>query len=262
MSTRSPQRLVLGIGVAIGVFTALSGIVSNIFKFDQVDNPVHRTVFGNIPGPIQVAFYVLLSMMIVYGAWVFSLRVKNWERGKPDNRATTKKNAKHRLADIRAGVYMKTLLREPGAGIMHSMMYFSFVVLLGVTTTVEIDHQVPTVLKFLQGDVYRAFALIGDAAGLFFTISIVWAILRRYGPRAFRPYRIRVKSKPEHAVILGTFLSISITGFGAEAWRIALEGLPEYERFSFIGYPFATLLDGTSNLSGWHQGWWLSLIHI
>ena len=258
-SRLSPQRLVLGIGIAVGVFTALSGVASNIvFKFDATDNPVHRTVFANVPGAIQLAFYVLLPMMIIYGAWVFSLRMKNWERGKPDNRATTAKNVKHRLKDFRAGVYMRTLLREPGAGLMHSMMYFSFVVLLGVTTTLEIDHQVPTVLKFLQGDVYRAFAFIGDAAGLIFTISIVWAILRRYGPRSLRPYRIRVKSKPEHAVILGTFLAIAVTGFGAEAYRIALEGLPEYERFSFIGYPFATLLDDTANLSGWHQGWWIA----
>ena len=35
------------------------------------------------------------------------------------------------------------------------------------------------------------------------------------------PYRIRIKSKPEHAVILGTFLVLGVTGFLAEAFRIA-----------------------------------------
>ena len=263
MKTRlSPQHLVLTIGIAVAIFTALSGLAAEVFAF-KTEDPVHRTVFENIPGSIRLAFYTLLPMIIMYGAWVFSLRMKNWQRGKPDNRATTTENAKHRLADFRAGVYMKTLLREPAAGIMHSMMYFSFVVLLGVTTVLEIDHQVPVALKFLQGNTYRAFAFVGDAAGLIFTISILWAILRRYGPRAFRPYRIRVKSKPEHAVILGTFLAISVTGYGAEAWRIALEGqemggLPEWERWSFIGYPFATLIEGTGSISGWHQGWWLA----
>ena len=256
-SRLSPQKLVLSIGIAVAIFTALSGVASQIFKF-ETDNPVHRTVFGNIPDPIKLAFYTLLPMMIVWGAWVFSQRMKNWERGKPDNRATTGENAKHRLKDFRAGVYMKTLMREPAAGLMHSMMYFSFVVLLGVTTVLEIDHQAPTALKFLHGNTYRAYALIGDAAGLIFTISIVWAILRRYGPRSMRPYRIRVKSKPEHAVILATFLSIAITGFGAEAYRIALDGLPEFERWSFIGYPFATLIEGSGSIAGWHQAWWLA----
>ena len=261
-SRLSPQQLVLSIGVAVAIFTALSGLAAEVFKF-KTEDPVHREVFLNIPGELRLAFYVLLPVMIVYGAWMFSLRMKNWQRGKPDNRATTSENVKHRLKSFRAGVYMKTLLREPGAGLMHSMMYFSFVVLLGVTTVLEIDHQVPVALKFLQGNNYRAFAFVGDAAGLIFTISIVWAILRRYGPRSLRPYRIRVKSKPEHAVILGTFLAISVTGYGAEAWRIALEGqelggLPEWERWSFIGYPFAQLVEGSGSIAGWHQGWWLA----
>ena len=47
----------------------------------------------------------------------------------PDNRRTTTKNAKRRFGDFRAGVYMQTLLRDPAAGIMHSLIYFSFLVL-------------------------------------------------------------------------------------------------------------------------------------
>ena len=84
----------------------------------------------------------------------------------------------------------------------------------------------------------------------------MWAIVRRYGPRAARPYRIRIKSKPEHAVILFTFFAIGVTGFGAEAFRIALEDNPDYEQWSIIGYPLAQLVDGSDSLSGWHQGWW------
>ena len=48
---------------------------------------------------------------------------------------------------------------------------------------------------------------------------MVWAILRRY---VARPYRLRIKTKPEHALILGTFLAIGVTGFLAEGFRIAL----------------------------------------
>ena len=90
---------------------------------------------------------------------------------------------------------MQTLLRDSGAGLMHSMIYFGFLVLLAVTTVLEVDHQMPEDLKFLQGDVYRAYAFVGDAAGLVFLGGVVWAIVRRY---VQRPYRIRIKSKPEH----------------------------------------------------------------
>ncbi|MEZ5341083.1 MAG: 4Fe-4S binding protein [Acidimicrobiales bacterium] len=82
------------------------------------------------------------------------------------------------------------------------------------------------------------------------------AIMRRYGPRKWRPYRIAVKSRPEHMVINGVLTAIGITGFGAEAFRIAEQGLPEYEKWSVIGYPLATLIDGSDSLSGWHQAWW------
>ena len=92
--------------------------------------------------------------------------MKNWERGKPaPSRRTTAKNAKRRFADFRAGVYMRTLLRDSAAGLMHSMIYFGFLVLLAVTTVLEIDHQMPEDLKFLQGRTYQAYAFVGDAAG-------------------------------------------------------------------------------------------------
>ena len=153
---------------------------------------VTRHVFENIPDAFKLGFYTVIPALLVWGAWEFSNRVKNWERGRPDNRRTTLKNAKKRTESFRAGVYMQTLLREPGAGIMHSMIYFGFIVLLGVTTVLEVNHQVPEGLKFLHGDVYRAYAAIGDGAGLVFTIGIVWAIVRRYGPFGLRPYRIRI----------------------------------------------------------------------
>ena len=98
----------------------------------------------------------VIPVLIVYGAFAFAERVRNWERGGPDRRRTTPKNVKRRLADFRAGVYMQTLLRDPAAGIMHSLIYFSFLVLLAVTTVLEIDHQLPESCKFLHGEVYQA----------------------------------------------------------------------------------------------------------
>jgi nitrate reductase gamma subunit len=183
-------------------------------------SPVHREVFGGIPGPLIIAFYTVIPMMLIWGSLRFADRIRNWERGAPDDRRTTPKNVKRRLKDFRAGVYMRTLLRDSAAGLMHSMMYFGFLVLLGVTTVLEIDHQMPESLKFLHGDVYRGYALIGDVAGLVFTGGVVWAIVRRY---VQRPYRIRIKSKPEHAWILGVMLAIGVSGYGAEMFRIASE---------------------------------------
>jgi Fe-S oxidoreductase/nitrate reductase gamma subunit len=250
-----PYQISLVLGTAIALFTIVSGVLPQITKWEN-DNAVHRTVFVNIPGPLQIVFYSIIPVMIVWGAVMFANRMKNWERGGPSKRHTTAKNAKGRLKDFRAGVYMQTLLRDPAAGLMHSMIYFGFLVLLGVTTVLEIDHQLPEELKFLHGTTYQAYAFVGDLAGIVFLAGIVWAVFRRY---VQRPYRIRIKTKPEHAAILATFFAIGITGFGAEMFRIALEGTPDYEQWSFIGYPLAQLVDGWSadTLGTWHQWWWI-----
>lgn len=257
-----PYQISISIGVGIGIFTMISGVIPQLTHWES-DSPVQREVFGGIPGALQLVFYTVIPMLLVWGSLRFADRIRNWERGAPDHRKTTQKNVKRRLADYRAGVYMRTLLRDSAAGLMHSMMYFGFLVLLGVTTVLEIDHQMPPALKFLHGDVYRGYALVGDAAGLVFTIGVIWAILRRY---IQRPYRIRIKTKPEHAIILGVLLTIGMSGFGAEAFRIAqgqASGLDlEYEKWSVVGYPLAQLVNSTSatTLATWHQAWWI--VHV
>ena len=255
----------IGLGVGVALVTVISGIASWINGWHD-DSDLTREVFENIPGAIKVAFYTVIPTLIIYGAILFANRMKNWERGTPDNRATKSKNAKKRFEDFRAGVYMKTLLREPAAGVMHSLIYFPFLILLAVTTVLEINHQVPESLKFLHGDVYRAYTLVGDVAGVLFLIGVGWAILRRFGPRKFRPYRIRIKSKPEHAAGLFILFILGITGLGAEAFRIAMQSIngvgTEAENWSIIGYPLSLWIDDidffASNIHGWHQAWWIA----
>src|SRR5690606_30576082 len=214
-----PHHLVLGFWVALALFALGSGIVPTIVQWHD-DSDVQREVFGNIPGAWKLAFYTILVLTFASIGTQFADRFKNWERGGPDRRPTTWRNLKRRAGDFRAGVYMQTLLRDPAAGVMHSLIYFSFLVLFAVTTILEVNHQLPESAKFLHGDVYRAYALVGDVAGGVYLAGVVWAILRRY---VQRPYRIRIKTKPEHALILGVLLAIGVTGFGAEAYRIALE---------------------------------------
>ena len=253
-----PYQLSIGLGLGIAAFTAVSGIIPQITKWHSTSE-MTREVFVGIPGPLQIAFYTVIPVMLLWGSFRFADRMRNWERGAPDRRRTTPKNIKRRLADYRAGVYMRTLLRDSAAGLMHSMMYFGFLVLLGVTTVLEIDHQMPESLKFLHGGVYQGYVFIGDLAGAVFVGGVVWAIVRRY---VQRPYRIRIKTKPEHAIILATMLIIGVTGFTSEMFRMAWQqasGIDlSYEKWSFIGYPLSQLVNGSSvsRLQFWHQIMW------
>ncbi len=255
-----PYQMSIALGIGIGVFTLASGIIPQFTKWHSTST-MTREVFEGIPGPLQIAFYSIIPVMLIWGAFRFADRIRNWERGAPDRRRTTTKNVKRRLADYRAGVYMRTLLRDSAAGLMHSLIYFGFLILLGVTTVLEIDHQMPESLKFLHGTVYQAYVVVGDAAGLMFTGGVVWAILRRY---VQRPYRIRIKTKAEHGIILGVLLLIGVSGFAAEMFRIAAQQADgvdlSYEKWSFVGYPLAQLVNGASlhSLEIWHRAMWVT----
>ncbi len=250
----TPSRIALILGTGVAAITAVSGITGHL-NDAPVDSPISRQVFGGIPKAVELAFYVTLPVLFIVGGWLFSLRVRNWQRGAPDNRRTTKKNAKRRMADFRSGVYMKTLMRDRAAGLMHSMIYFGFLALFAVTTVLEIDHQMPASWKFLKGTTYQGYSAFGDAAGLVFTGGIVWEMVRRY---IQRPYRIRIKNRPEDAVILITFLTIGLSGMLAEAARIALVGRPSFEKWSFVGYPLSRLFQNANGLDSWHQAMWVT----
>ena len=82
-----------------------------------------------------------------------------------------------------------------------------------------------------------------------FLAGIVWAFVRRY---AQRPYRIRIKTKPEHLVILTTFAVIGVTGFVTEGFRIAALRGDRRRRARtsrsgrFVGWAISSIFDG------WH----------
>jgi Fe-S oxidoreductase/nitrate reductase gamma subunit len=253
-----PSQLFVVVGVLLALLTAASGIVAAIEGWDDKSS-VSRRVFVDIPSPVQVVFYTAVPLLFLWAGWQLSLRAKNWERGAPDRRVTDRLRFRRRAEAYRKGVYMQTLLRDSAAGIMHSLIYFPFLTLFAVTTVLEIDHQLPPSAKFLHGTTYQAYKFIGDTAGVLFLVGVTWAILRRY---VQRPYRLRVKTRPEDAVILGTLFTIGLTGLAVQAVRIALVGRPAFEKWDYIGYPVSWLFRNTvpTDLQTLHQVLWL--VHV
>ena len=60
-----PHQLAIAAGVGIGIFTLFSGILPQITGWKS-DSPIHRVVFVNVPGPLQVAFYTIMPVALVW----------------------------------------------------------------------------------------------------------------------------------------------------------------------------------------------------
>jgi Fe-S oxidoreductase/nitrate reductase gamma subunit len=242
---RRPLLIILGVLGALG--TLLLGFLGTLPEHPEPE--VGRVVFGNVPGWLQAVFYVTTAGFIALAAVFFAQRSQAWMVGAPDDRTGL---WKERLTQLGRGLGMKTLMRDRQAGLMHSMVYFGFLVLFAGTVTLEIDHILPNQFKFLEGDFYLVYSAILDLAALVYLGGLAWAFARRY---VQRPWRLRSKTKPEDGVILGLLTLIGVTGLTTEAARIALVGRPDFEVWSFVGYPLSFLVpDGgaaTAHLASW-----------
>ena len=140
---------------------------------DEPDPAIGREVFGNVPGALLALFYVTVSGFLFLAFYLLAQRAKNWQRGAAEDRGRL---WKRRLHAAREGLQMNTLLRDRQAGLMHSAIYYGFIVLFLGTVTLEIDHLLPADLKFLEGRVYQVYSFILDAFGLISmtTIALIW----------------------------------------------------------------------------------------
>ena len=212
-----------------------------------------RRVFENIPKVLQYIFYVLSAATIFISGYLFSLRVKNWTRGKEEKR---KVKLSERILSLLDGLTMRTVLRFKAAGLMHSLIYIGFLGLFAGTVTLEVHHLMPPSLKFLQGTTYIVYSFTLELATIAYLTGLFWALVRRLRGAE---YRIQTKTTSDDYLTLSLLIFIGISGITTEAGRIALEGFPDYERWSFIGYAFADLINLT-NPSLFHRISWI--LHV
>jgi len=238
-----------GLGIALALGTIALGVLGTIPEHTEFE--VGREVFGNIPTALVVLFYVGLAVFIWLSLHLFAQRAASWQQGQSDPRIGEWRQRTQRLLQ---GLSMKTVRRDRRAGLMHSLVYYGFVILFLGTVTLEIDHLLPANLKFLHGGFYMGYSAVLDAAALMYLGGLALAVAGRY---LVPTYRIKSKTRPEDAVVLTVLLIIGLSGLLTEAARISLAGQPDHEVWSFVGYPLSFLFNQT-DAGGWHQFLWVT----
>jgi len=241
--------LLFSAGASIG--TLFLWAASYIFPEGEIVEG--RRVFENIPKVLQYIFYVLSAASIFISGYLFSLRVKNWNRGKSEKRNTTLGS---RISSLFDGLLMKTVLRFKAAGLMHSLIYVGFLGLFAGTITLEIHHLMPPSLKFLQGTTYMVYSFTLELATIAYLFGLFWALTRRV---VGTEYRIKTKTTIDDYLTLTLLIFIGVSGITTEAGRIAVENFPEYEKWSFIGYFVASTFE-ISNPVDFHRISWV--LHV
>ncbi|HEX9846794.1 MAG TPA: hypothetical protein VGB33_00100, partial [Acidimicrobiia bacterium] len=174
------------VGVLSAVGTLTLGLLGTLP--DHPDLEVGREVFGNIPDAVVFVFYVTVAGFLWLTLHLFAQRAVSWQQGGRDPRSG---RWGVRLNRLYQGLSMRTVMRDPRAGVMHSMVYFGFIVLFLGTVTLEIDHLLPADFKFLEGGFYQGFSAVLDAAALVYLGGLTLAVVGRY---VIPTWRIRSKT--------------------------------------------------------------------
>jgi Fe-S oxidoreductase/nitrate reductase gamma subunit len=151
--------------------------------------------------------------------------------GRPAQR--TGQKVRRVLGLLRYGLGQGRVLGEPYPGLMHGLIFFSFVVFFIATSLVGI--QMDLGIPLLRGDFYLFFEMVVNAFALLFLVGLGLAAFRRY---VQRPDRLNIVR--DDAFILGTLTFIALTGLSLEVMRLRGQQ-PAWAEWSWLGNALAGL---------------------
>ncbi len=223
---------------------------------------ITRESFFNIGGPhgfMRWGIYIFMFIAFFYLAYTIVQRVRIWRQGKGELR--TDYPEKRIVAVFKYVILQAKIFKESYAGIMHASFFFGFAVLFVVTMILMAQDDFTELFfhyRFIQGNFYLIWSLVGDLFGLVVLLGLIMATYRRYKAK---PSRLDTKPIDTFAVVL--IFVIIITGFTSEAMRIAISDFPKWEVWSPVGYvlalPFS--LFGETSLRVMHQfSWWIHML--
>ncbi|MCX7826221.1 MAG: 4Fe-4S dicluster domain-containing protein, partial [Verrucomicrobiae bacterium] len=215
--------------------------------FQDIPAEPLRQTFVNIPPWAQTVTYVAGAAAVgvfAYGVW---RHVQKWRLGKAEK------------VDWAWGERLKALLMyaiaqmrvasDAYAGAMHLAIFWGMVVLAMATAIATVDWDVTYLLmgfQFLKGNFYLIYELMADLFGIALIGGLAMGLYRRY---VMKPKKLETPYPPtfgfDSAYLLLILLGVAVTGFLAEAARLAAQKLP-WGAWSFGGYVLAQMIQGVS----------------
>ena len=207
---------------------------------------ITRETFWEI-GPIQRGFFWFLSavaiVLLVYGIYA---NFRSYTIGSEDPFPRVDELPNRVLRSTQAVLSnRKNFERDLYAGLMHTLIFWGFLVLLIGTTILAIDMDFYRKLygeSFWVGDFYLAYQLTLDLFGLLFVVGVSMAIYRRY---VVKNHRLWGKhTSREDDLFLWGLLFLGVGGFLVQGVSMVGQEIRAEETVSFVGVVTAWALEG------------------
>jgi len=216
-----------------------------------------REILWNIGTlPNIVAMYALFAASLAVGAIGLFRHAELWYSGKP---ALDQDIPPYRRAWnlITYALFQRRVVKEPGAGAAHTLVYVGFLVLLLTTTVVAIHHDLG--IEIYVGNFYLLLTVGSDLFGLGLIVGCLIFAHRRY---VQRPDLLH--SRKGDAFLLGVLILLCVQGFLLEALRIHAKGDP-WAMYSPVGLllsKFFWPLSGNTAAHLHYIIWWFHTITV
>ena len=196
-----------------------------------------REVFGNIAPSMQLVFFAMILASFAWLAWQLEQHRRQWRKARRPGFTRDWRVWLERLA-IYAAAQKRVHKKSLGA-LLHLLLFSGFVVLTIGTTLLAIAHDGP--YDFHHGWYYLIYELTMDVFGVAFILGCLLAIYRR----AFRKPRSLGHNWSDWW-LLSVLLSLGVTGFAVEAFRMHYTQVPPpVAHWSIVGWLLdRTLLQG------------------
>lgn len=212
---------------------------------------ITREILGNVPSAVRIGFYLLAAFACGWAAWGFLGRYRRRRAGKKPQ--ASRRNSAGWREVVQYLLFQREIRRDPVAGTAHLLVTYGFVILFWGTCLVFLEHDTP--LHFFYGWFYQLASLIVDLGGVAWLAGLGIFLYRRHFSR-----RAPILREWWAASLTWLLFAIGVSGFLLEAARIARD-LPDFERWSVVGYPLAMLLRvlglAEEQALGWHRGLWI-----
>jgi Fe-S oxidoreductase/nitrate reductase gamma subunit len=156
------------------------------------------------------------------------------------------------------------LMREPGAGLMHAMIFWGFIVLTAGTVELIAQGVYPRFsYGFLPTWAYRVYSVSQDVFGVLVLLAVAFALYRRL---VLRPRRLRGDGleQADAIVILTAIAALMVTMFLTNAFVLVNEPA-SVVREKFVSHGLANALAGMSARSAevaHDVSWWTHAVLI